>query len=77
MLSFDNLEHGHLRQFLQLRVRDGVLLRLIDKWLKAGVMEDGNVSHPDSGTPQGGVVTPQTILQITGLCSTLSFHVLA
>ena len=34
------------------------LLRLIDKWLKAGVMEDGNVSHPDSGTPQGGVVSP-------------------
>ena len=55
---FDNLEHGHLRQFLQLRVRDGVLLRLIDKWLKAGVMEDGHVSHPDSGTPQGGVVSP-------------------
>jgi len=55
---FDNLEHRHLRQFLRLRVRDGVLLRLIDKWLKAGVMEDGNVSHPDSGTPQGGVVSP-------------------
>jgi group II intron reverse transcriptase/maturase len=55
---FDNLEHKHLRQFLRLRVRDGVLLRLIDKWLKAGVMEDGNVSHPDSGTPQGGVVSP-------------------
>jgi group II intron reverse transcriptase/maturase len=55
---FDNLEHNHLRQFLRLRVRDGVLLRLIDKWLKAGVMEDGNVSHPDSGTPQGGVVSP-------------------
>ena len=48
MLSFDNLEHGHLRQFLQLRVRDGVLLRLIDKWLKAGVMEDGNVSPTSS-----------------------------
>jgi group II intron reverse transcriptase/maturase len=55
---FDNLEHRRLRQFLQLRVRDGVLLRLIDKWLKAGVMEDGSVSHPDSGTPQGGVVSP-------------------
>jgi group II intron reverse transcriptase/maturase len=55
---FDNLEHRYLRQFLQLRVRDGVLLRLIDKWLKAGVMEDGNVCYPDSGTPQGGVVSP-------------------
>jgi group II intron reverse transcriptase/maturase len=55
---FDNLDHSHLRQFLQLRVRDGVLRRLIDKWLKAGVMEDGNVSYPDSGSPQGGVISP-------------------
>ena len=55
---FDNLDHQHLRQFLQLRVRDGVVLRLIDKWLKAGVMEDGNVSYPDSGSPQGGVISP-------------------
>ena len=39
-------------------MRDGVLLRLIDKWLKTGVMEDGSVSHPDAGTPQGGVVSP-------------------
>jgi RNA-directed DNA polymerase len=55
---FDNLDHGHLRTFLRLRVRDGVLLRLIDKWLKAGVMEDGSVSSPEAGTPQGGVVSP-------------------
>ena len=55
---FDNLDHRYLRQFLQLRVRDGVLLRLIDKWLKAGVMENGNVSYPDSGSPQGGVISP-------------------
>jgi group II intron reverse transcriptase/maturase len=55
---FDNLDHGHLRTFLRRRVRDGVLLRLIDKWLKAGVMEDGSVSHPEAGTPQGGVVSP-------------------
>jgi RNA-directed DNA polymerase len=55
---FDNLDHGHLRAFLRLRVRDGVLLRLIDKWLKAGVMEDGSVSYPEAGTPQGGVVSP-------------------
>ncbi len=39
-------------------MRDGVLLRLIDKWLKAGVMEDGNVSYPESGSPQGGVISP-------------------
>jgi group II intron reverse transcriptase/maturase len=55
---FDHLDHSFLRQFLQLRVRDGVLLRLIDKWLKAGVMEEGNVSYPDSGSPQGGVISP-------------------
>ena len=41
---FDTLCHAHLREFLQLRVRDGVLKRLIGKWLKAGVMEEGNVS---------------------------------
>src|SRR5207237_9420100 len=47
-----------LRAVLRDRVRDGVVLRLIDKWLKAGVMEEGSVSYPDAGTPQGGVVSP-------------------
>lgn len=55
---FDNLDHGHLRTFLQQRVRDGVLLCLIGKWLKAGVTEDGSVSYPDAGSPQGGVISP-------------------
>src|SRR6201987_5307769 len=55
---FVHLDYGHLRAFLRLRVRDGVLLRLIDKWLKAGVMEDGSVSYPEAGTPQGGVASP-------------------
>jgi group II intron reverse transcriptase/maturase len=55
---FDNLDHGHLREFLRHRVRDGVVLRLIGKWLKAGVMEDGSVSYPETGSPQGGVVSP-------------------
>ena len=55
---FDTLDHGQLREFLRRRVRDGVLLRLIDKWLKAGVLEDGNVSYPEAGTPQGGVISP-------------------
>jgi RNA-directed DNA polymerase len=55
---FDHLDHGHLRSFLDRRVRDGVLRRAIDKWLKAGVLEDGCVTHPDSGTPQGGVISP-------------------
>ncbi len=55
---FDTLDHAHLRMFLQQRVRDGVLLRLIGKWLKAGVLEDGCITHPNSGSPQGGVISP-------------------
>jgi hypothetical protein len=39
-------------------VRDGVLRRTIDKWLAAGVLEGTELSHPDAGTPQGGVVSP-------------------
>lgn len=55
---FDEVDRKHLRNFLDLRVRDGVLRRTIDKWLKAGVMEAGMVSHPETGTPQGGVASP-------------------
>jgi group II intron reverse transcriptase/maturase len=55
---FDTLDHGHLRAFLQRRVRDGVLLRLIGKWLNAGVLEDGCLSYPQAGSPQGGVISP-------------------
>ncbi len=55
---FDTLDHAHLRTFLQRRVRDGVLRRLIDKWLKAGVMEDGAWTQPKAGSPQGGVISP-------------------
>src|SRR5512138_1404064 len=55
---FDTLDHGQLRHFLDRRVRDGVLRRVIDKWLKAGVLEGGELHHPDSGTPQGGVISP-------------------
>jgi group II intron reverse transcriptase/maturase len=55
---FDTLDHAHLRELLQQRVRDGVLLRLIDKWLKAGVLEGGELTYPEAGTPQGGVISP-------------------
>jgi RNA-directed DNA polymerase len=55
---FDTLDHGHLRTLLQQRVRDGVVFRLIGKWLNAGVMEDGAISYPDAGSPQGGVISP-------------------
>ncbi|NUQ63071.1 MAG: hypothetical protein HUU20_11390 [Pirellulales bacterium] len=55
---FDTLDHAHLREFLQRRVCDGVLRRLIGKWLKAGVMEEGSISYPEAGSPQGGVISP-------------------
>lgn len=55
---FDTLDHGVLRELLGRRVRDGVLVRLIGKWLHAGVWEDGAVTHPETGTPQGGVISP-------------------
>src|ERR1700691_4045022 len=55
---FDTLDHAHLREILRRRVLDGVLLRLIGKWLNAGVLEDGGITYPDAGSPQGGVVSP-------------------
>jgi group II intron reverse transcriptase/maturase len=55
---FDTVRPAHLRGFLDQRVRDGVLRRAIDKWLKAGVLEEGMVMHPDTGVPQGGVISP-------------------
>ena len=55
---FDTLDHGHLRRFLDQRVRDGVVRRALDQWLKAGVLEEGAVRHPETGTPQGGVISP-------------------
>lgn len=55
---FDTLVPAHLRTFLDQRVVDGVLRRTIDKWLNAGVLEDGSLTHPELGTPQGGVISP-------------------
>lgn len=55
---FDTLDHGTLRGFLGRRVIDGVLRRAIDKWLAAGVLENGTVHYPEDGTPQGGVISP-------------------
>ena len=55
---FDTLDHEKLRELLRQRVVDGVVVRLIGKWLRAGVMEDGVVTYSASGTPQGGVVSP-------------------
>jgi RNA-directed DNA polymerase len=55
---FDSIDHQHLREALGQRIGDGVVLRLIGKWLNAGVMEEGQLSYPESGTPQGGVISP-------------------
>lgn len=55
---FDSVDHQHLRAILDQRVQDGVLRRAIDKWLKAGVLDHGELSYPDEGTPQGGVISP-------------------
>jgi len=55
---FETIDHGHLRDFLAKRVVDGVVRRMIDKWLKAGVLEGAQWSRSDRGTPQGGVISP-------------------
>lgn len=55
---FDSIDHGLLRQFLARRVVDGVVRKLIDKWLKAGILESGELVYPTQGTPQGGVISP-------------------
>lgn len=55
---FDSVDHGQLQGILDQRVRDGVIRRTIDKWLKAGVQQDGALRAPERGTPQGGVISP-------------------
>jgi RNA-directed DNA polymerase len=55
---FDTVDHAHLREILHRRIGDRVLLRLIGKWLNAGVLEGLVLSHPEEGTPQGGVISP-------------------
>lgn len=55
---FDTIDHTELRRILDQRVRDGVIRRLVDRWLNAGVLEHGAVTHANSGTPQGGVISP-------------------
>ena len=55
---FDSISHSFLRDFLDRRVTDGVIRRMIDKWLKAGVLEDGLLRRATAGSPQGGVISP-------------------
>jgi group II intron reverse transcriptase/maturase len=55
---FDSIPHSHLRAFLDQRVTDGVIRRMIDKWLNAGAVEDGLLHRTTEGSPQGGVISP-------------------
>ncbi|MHB8389956.1 MAG: group II intron reverse transcriptase/maturase [Acidobacteriaceae bacterium] len=55
---FDNLDRGWMLKFLQHRVTDPRMLRLIQKWLDAGVMEEGEWKDTGMGTPQGSVISP-------------------
>lgn len=55
---FDSVEPKHVQEILRQRVRDGVVRRLIGKWLKAGVLEDGRLHYAETGVPQGGVISP-------------------
>jgi Reverse transcriptase (RNA-dependent DNA polymerase) len=55
---FDSIPHSHLRAFLDQRVTDGVIRRMIDKWLKAGAVENGLLHRTTEGSPQGGVISP-------------------
>ena len=55
---FDTLDHGWLVKFLEHRVADRRVVRLIQKWLRAGVLEDGKRTQSDTGTVQGGSISP-------------------
>ena len=55
---FGSINHQCLREFLDRRIKDGVIRKMIDKWLKAGIMENGEISYPTEGTPQGGTISP-------------------
>jgi retron-type reverse transcriptase len=54
---FDSISHEWMRKFVQHRVADRRILRLIQKWLKAGVLEEGEWAETERGTPQGAVIT--------------------
>lgn len=55
---FDSIDHGWMQKFIEHRISDRRLVRLLMKWLKAGVMEEGRVHETQEGTPQGGIISP-------------------
>ena len=55
---FTSIDHAHLREFLSQRIADQSIMRIIGKWLNAGVLEEKTLTYPKGGVPQGGVVSP-------------------
>lgn len=55
---FDAMSHSWIRRFLEHRIADKRILRLITKWLKVGIVEDGRVTRSERGAPQGAVISP-------------------
>lgn len=55
---FDSIDHGMMMRLVEDRIRDGYVLHLIREWLRAGIHFDGDITYPDRGTPQGGVISP-------------------
>jgi RNA-directed DNA polymerase len=55
---FDTIDHRHLQAFLEHRIGDTRMVRLLMKWAKAGVMEEGKLHETQAGTPQGGIISP-------------------
>jgi group II intron reverse transcriptase/maturase len=55
---FDTINHSQIQALLRQRVNDGVITRPIGKWLKAGIQEEGYLRYPETGSPQGGVISP-------------------
>ena len=71
---FDNLSHEWMMKFIEHRVTDRRILRLIQKWLKAGASEDGQWSETKLGTPQGAVVSPVSYTHLSSRPETSEAH---
>jgi retron-type reverse transcriptase len=68
-IFFDELGHDQLREFIKRQVNDGRIMRLIGKWLNAGVMEEGKLTYAEKGSPQGGRNQPLGSQYISPLCA--------